>query len=165
MLFVFIFNKDQNATFSLLTYLRLTQFSYTEKGNFPDDFIPLNEIRNFDTLILATFMTILCFWSSNIIFRLRYASFPMILWLEQNTQFLLGGFFAFCRYPMKKLTVPINTARFPWPVRIKIPKSLKIDLCKKFCDCDDILAQLLNWRQNINAHVAGELKTVTVCNV
>ena len=58
MLFVFIFNKDQNATFSLLTYLRLTQFSYTEIGIFPDNFISLNKIHNFDTPRLATFMTI-----------------------------------------------------------------------------------------------------------
>ena len=45
----FLFDADQNATFSLLAYLRLTQFSYTEIGNFPDDCIPLNEIGNFDT--------------------------------------------------------------------------------------------------------------------
>ena len=32
----FQFDTDQNATFPLLTYLRPTQFSYTERGNFPD---------------------------------------------------------------------------------------------------------------------------------
>ena len=32
----FLFDADQNAQFSLLTYLRLRQFSYTEIGNFPE---------------------------------------------------------------------------------------------------------------------------------
>ena len=40
----FILYANQNATFSLLTYLRLTQFSYTEKANVPDELIALNEI-------------------------------------------------------------------------------------------------------------------------
>ena len=30
-------NVDRNAQFSLLNYLRLTQFLYTEIGNFPND--------------------------------------------------------------------------------------------------------------------------------
>ena len=46
----FLFDADHNTTFSLLTYLRLTQFPYSETSNFPDDFKPLNEIGNFDTL-------------------------------------------------------------------------------------------------------------------
>ena len=54
-------DADKNAIFSLLTYLRLTQFSYTKISNFPDNFIPLHEICNFDTPILATFMTIFMF--------------------------------------------------------------------------------------------------------
>lgn len=54
-------DADQNATFSLLTYLKLAQFSYTVIGNFPDDFVPLHKIRHFDRLILATFMTIFMF--------------------------------------------------------------------------------------------------------
>ena len=37
------FDTDENATFSLLTYLRLTHISYTEIGNFPDDYIFLND--------------------------------------------------------------------------------------------------------------------------
>ena len=57
----FLVDADQNAKFSLSTYFRLTQFSYTEISNFPDDFIPLNEICNFDALILATFMTFYVF--------------------------------------------------------------------------------------------------------
>ena len=52
-------DADQNAALPLLTYLRLTQFSHTEMGNIPDDFISFNEIRNFGTLILADFMKIL----------------------------------------------------------------------------------------------------------
>ena len=61
----FLFDTDQNATFPLLTFLRLTQFSYTEMG------ISFNKIRNFDTLILATFILIIYFRSSDIIFTLR----------------------------------------------------------------------------------------------
>ena len=57
----FLADTDQNATLPFLTYLRLKQFAYTEIGNFPDDFIPFNEIRNSDALILATFIPILCF--------------------------------------------------------------------------------------------------------
>ena len=56
-------------TFFLLTQIKmqhflscLMQFSYTEIDNFPDDFIPLNEVRNFDTLIFATFMAIFMFY-------------------------------------------------------------------------------------------------------
>ena len=98
----FSVDADQNATFPLLTYLRLTQFCYTEIGNFPDDVISFNEIHNFDTLIWATFMMILCFWSSDVIFKPREASFPMILRLERDMQFLSGGYFAFSWYSMKK---------------------------------------------------------------
>ena len=43
------FDTDENATFSLLTYLRLTQFYCIEIGNVPEDFIFLNEIHKFDT--------------------------------------------------------------------------------------------------------------------
>ena len=64
----FLFDAGQHARFSLLTYLRLTQFSHARIGNFPDDFIPWNKICNFDTPRLATFMTILCFLSSDVIF-------------------------------------------------------------------------------------------------
>ena len=35
----FLFDTDQNATFSLFTYLILMQFSSIEVGNFRDDFI------------------------------------------------------------------------------------------------------------------------------
>ena len=38
----FLFDAAENATFSLLIYLRLTQFSNIEIGNFPDDFLSLN---------------------------------------------------------------------------------------------------------------------------
>ena len=57
----FLFDADQNATLCLLTYLRLTPFSYTKIGNFPVVFVPLNEICSYDTLRQATFMIILCF--------------------------------------------------------------------------------------------------------
>ena len=33
----------------LLIYLRRVQFSYTTRGNFPDDFMSLNKIHNFHT--------------------------------------------------------------------------------------------------------------------
>ena len=52
----FSIDADQNAAFPLLM-----QVSYTKIRNYPDDFIFFNEICNFDTTILATFMTILCF--------------------------------------------------------------------------------------------------------
>ena len=45
-----LFDTDQNAQLSLLTYLRLMQFSYTKRGSFPDSLMSLNEIRNFHTL-------------------------------------------------------------------------------------------------------------------
>ena len=45
----FFIDTDQNAPFFLFTYLGLTQFSYTEIGNFHDDFMSLNRIHNFDT--------------------------------------------------------------------------------------------------------------------
>ena len=45
----FLFDAGQHARFSLLTYLRLTQFSYTDIGNVPDDFMSSNGIRNFHT--------------------------------------------------------------------------------------------------------------------
>ena len=41
----FLFDVDQNAQFSLLTYLRRTQFSYTEIGNFSDDFMFEQEVQ------------------------------------------------------------------------------------------------------------------------
>ena len=57
----FLVDLDQNTIFSLLTCLRLLQFSYMKIGNFPDDFVSLNEINCFDTLRLAIFMIILSF--------------------------------------------------------------------------------------------------------
>ena len=57
----FLVDTYQNAIFPLLAYLRLMQFSYTEIGNFLDDFICFNEICNFDTPRLAILMTVLCF--------------------------------------------------------------------------------------------------------
>ena len=58
----FLVDTAQNAIFTLFTFLRLTQFSCTEIGNFVDDFMPLNKIRNFHTLRWTTFLTIFCFW-------------------------------------------------------------------------------------------------------
>ena len=40
---VFLIDADQNATFSLLTYFRLVQFSYTEIGHIPDHFISFDD--------------------------------------------------------------------------------------------------------------------------
>ena len=45
----FLFDAYQNGPFSPLTYLKVTQVSYTQIGNFHDDFVPLSEIRNFNT--------------------------------------------------------------------------------------------------------------------
>ena len=45
----FLFNVDQNAQLSLLTYLRVIQFSCTEIGSFPDDFMSLNDIHSLHT--------------------------------------------------------------------------------------------------------------------
>ena len=53
----FLVDTDQNATFPLLNYIILMQFSNNEIGNFPDNFISFNKLSSFDTLILATFMT------------------------------------------------------------------------------------------------------------
>ena len=55
----FFVDTDQIATFPLLTYLKLTQISYSEIRNFPDDFISFNEKRSSETLRKATFMTIM----------------------------------------------------------------------------------------------------------
>ena len=71
---------------------------------------------------------VLCFWSSDAIFTPRQASFPMILWLDWDTQFLLC--FAFSGYSMKKQIVPIDAACFSWPETTKIWKSPKINLRK-----------------------------------
>ena len=127
----FLVDADHNATFPILTYLRLTQFSHTEMDNFSDDFISLNQILNFDTLKLATFMTILCFWSSDVTFTPRYARFQTIWCPEQDTQFWSGGYFAFSGYPIKKKRekemVSIDAARFAWSETTKKWKSPKID--------------------------------------
>ena len=65
-------------------------------------FLPLNEICSFDTPKLATFLTSLCFWMSDVIFIPRQASFQTILYLEQDMQFLSRGCLAFSRYPINK---------------------------------------------------------------
>ena len=59
-------------------YLRLVQFSYMEIGNFPGDFISLNEIRNFDTLILD---------SGNFHYDFVYMFDRVSSFLHQDTQF------------------------------------------------------------------------------
>ena len=113
---------------SLLAYLRLTQFSYTDIGSFPDD----------DTSSLATSMTILSVWSSDIIFTPTYTSSLMILWLEQDTQFFLGGYFAFSRYLWKNNSTnrcsTLSLAR-----NNKNPKIAKNRLAQKFHDGDKML--------------------------
>ena len=68
----FLFDADQNAPFPILTFLRLTHFSYIEIGNFSDDFMYLNETSNFHTPREATCRTILCFWTSDINFIPRW---------------------------------------------------------------------------------------------
>ena len=55
----FVSYLDQYARLALLTYLRPMQFIYTERGNFPDDFMSFNEISNFYTPMITTLRTIL----------------------------------------------------------------------------------------------------------
>ena len=106
----FLFDADQNGPFSLLTYLRHTiflhwdrqlswrfyafmQFWYSKIGRFHDNF-----------------------WTNNIIFTPRKASVQMVLCLQEDTQFLSGGYFTFSRYPMKK-TDSINQRSTVYLVR------------------------------------------------
>ena len=72
-----------------------------------------------------------------VIFALRKASFQIVLCLEEDSQFLLGGYFAFCGYPTKKRIVPFDAACFPLSETTKIRKSPKIDFTQKFCNGDD----------------------------
>ena len=59
---------------------------------FFDNFLSLNKIHNFHTPWQATFLTMLCFWTSDIIFT---SSFQMILCQENDALFLLGGYLHF----------------------------------------------------------------------
>ena len=54
----FLFDAVQNASFSSLDLFNTYMVFLYEIGNFPDDFILLNEICNFDALKLASFQTI-----------------------------------------------------------------------------------------------------------
>ena len=68
----------------------------------------------------------------------------MTLCLEQNTQFLIGGHFAFYWYPIKNNNSKkqqqqqqqqqqigaVDTACFPWSETTKIPQMAKINLHK-----------------------------------
>ena len=86
-----LFDTDKKAQIYHLTYLKLTQFSYTKIVNFPDNFMSLNKICNYHTE--------------------RKASFQIILCLEQDMQLLLGEYFAFSGHPIDiKQRVPINAA-------------------------------------------------------
>ena len=49
--YMILFDADQKAQFSLSTYSILRQLSHTEVGNFPDDFMFLNEWHHFYTEI------------------------------------------------------------------------------------------------------------------
>ena len=131
----FSVDADPNATFPLLTYLRLIHYGNT--GNFPDNFVSLTEILNFHTPQCTTFMTIWCFWSSDVILTPRYTSHRTILWLEQDPQVLSCGYLTFSVYPMKKQIVTIDTACLTWPEEIFCFKSPKIDLRNNFGKGDD----------------------------
>ena len=142
----FLFDTDQNSTFSLLSYVRLMQFSYTKTGNFPDDFISLNEIRNTDTLRLATFMTILCFRSSDVIFT----QFPDDFLTWARCAIFMGWIFCIFWVPYEKTDSPINAACFPWPEATNIWKSQKIDVHKKWLTqkfCDGIMWWFVLWHR------------------
>ena len=104
-----LFDADQNAQFSLLTYLRLMQFSYTKIGNFPDDFMFLNEWLHFYTEI---------------------SKFPEdFMSLTRHTIFIKWIFCIFCvlyknkKQQQQKHKVPIHTACIPWSKTTKIGKN------------------------------------------
>ena len=122
-----MFGSDQNA-----------QFSLTEIGNFLNDFVLCLRTR------YAIFIhrdrqlswRCLCFWTNDVIFLPRHASFQTILCLEQDAQFLSNGYFAYPVYPKNKQTnktgiVPIDAARSPCLETIRSHKSAKFDLRKK----------------------------------
>ena len=129
----FLFEADQSAQFSLRTCLRLTQFSYTKIGNFPDDFLSLNEVHNF----IHRYRQLSCqFYVSEQVpsfYTLRYWSLQKFWCLEWDTQFLSSGYFAFSGYPIKKKhstnrcsmisLVQINNNNKNW-------ESWKVNLCK-----------------------------------
>ena len=103
------------------------QSSYTKISNFSDNFMSLNKKRNFDTLRLATFMTIWCFWSSDVIFTLSYTSFLTILWPEQDTHFFIGRILHIFRLSYEKMD---STNRRSMLSLARNNKNLKIDLHK-----------------------------------
>ena len=163
----FLFDTDQNATVSLLAYLRLIQLSCTPifSGNcaLKKCFIIitmmilylLHEVCNSDT-VRCNFDALmqLSWW-----FYVSEWVMPFLHWdkqisrhffcLEQNMQFLSGGYSAFSRYPINKQTVPIDTACLPWSEIAKPQKSPKIDWHKnstmvKTC-------YLPNWKYILNS--------------
>ena len=107
-----------------------SQFSYTKIGNFPDDFIPLNEIHYFDTLIQATFMTIFMLLIEWHHFYTETGKFPddFMPWMRHAIFFR----WIFCIFwvPYEKWIVPLDAACFPWPEKNKNPKSQSINYAK-----------------------------------
>ena len=104
--------------FSLLTYLRLKHLSYTEIGNFPDNFKIGNLDDNFMFLIeWHHFYTETRKFPDNFMTWMRYAIF--IWWM-----------FCIFHVPYEKLLVPIDAACFPWPETTKIQNSPKINVHK-----------------------------------
>ena len=51
----FLFNAEENAQLSLLTYLRLTQFSYTKIGSFLDDLMSFEQDTQFSHTEIGNF--------------------------------------------------------------------------------------------------------------
>lgn len=89
-----LFNIDQNA-FSPLTYIKSLQFSPTEIGKFPDNFMALNKIHNFHTSRYATILVVLyplhSFYTKigkfpgNLYFWIRYEPFIRWIWAFLGT--------------------------------------------------------------------------------
>ena len=62
----------------------------------------------------------------------------MVLYLEQDTQFLYGGYFVFFGYPIQIFffKVPINAAGFPWS-ETTTPPNFQKSMYAKIPDDDD----------------------------
>ena len=106
------------------------EFWYTEIGSFHDDFMFLNDWHNFYT-------------------EMYKPNFQMIFCLEQDTQFLSGGYLAFSWYPIKQTNKtrrkkPLySTNRCSMLPLARNNRNLKIAnnwLMQKFCDGDSIPA-------------------------
>ena len=107
-------HRDRQISWWFYVFERDPQFLYTEIGNFPEDLMSFNALRNFYTEVGKLALSVQAF--------------------ERGTQFLLDGCFAFWECPIKKKIKkwiePIDGERLPQSETTKIRKSPKIDLRK-----------------------------------